>query len=145
MGPETPWEHIQAFRAAITWGEPFIVCIAAFHAMMLGATVFILKRDGSKGRLAWLIVISLMVMSSERLNRYGSHNWESFATQDYFDNNGLFVSLFFSAPLLILSFGILVVYLREASRLLVEVKKQELAYKKRMQAKDARKTGKKDD
>ena len=48
------------------------------------------------------------VYMAERLNSLLAHRWESFATQPYFDKQGIFISAVYSAPLLLLMFVILV-------------------------------------
>lgn len=48
------------------------------------------------------------VYLAERLNTVLSENWQSFATQNYFDTHGVFLSVLWSGPLLIISIVILV-------------------------------------
>jgi hypothetical protein len=74
-------------------------------------------------------IIFFTVRSAERLNDYGANEWERFATQNYFDSRGVFVSLMLSAPLLLVSACMLIAIVREASTLLIEVKKHELRAK----------------
>lgn len=98
---------------------------------MLMSTILIsmLGFGGTKTRIGFLVVIAICVRSAEIINQYGEKNWESFATQNYFDKRGIFVSMCFSAPLLIMSFSMLVAYLREATTLLVQVKKGKMKKK----------------
>ena len=49
-----------------------------------------------------------IVFLAERMNDWGSRNWQQFASQNYFDPNGVFMSLFVAAPLALLSFVLLV-------------------------------------
>lgn len=70
--------------------------------------------------------MGVVVRSAEWLNAYGAQHWDEFCTQNYFDSKGIFVGIFLSAPLLIDSFLMLVIFLREASKLLVQVKTMEL-------------------
>lgn len=76
-----------------------------------------------------MITIGILVRSAERLNTYAAHNWEQFATQNYFDSKGVFMAIFLCAPLLLDSFLMLIIFLREASQLLVQVKTMELKQK----------------
>jgi hypothetical protein len=48
------------------------------------------------------------VYLAERLNRVMGDNWRSFASQNYFDPHGLFLSVLWSGPLLIIATIILV-------------------------------------
>ncbi len=90
-------------------------------------------------RIVVLLIVGVLVRCSELLNAYAARNWEAFATQNYFDRAGIFTGLFFSGPLLLDSFMMLMLMLREASSLLIEVKQMEI--KKRQQAKKSKKDG----
>jgi len=129
--PESVRENINGFKAAIRWEEPFILALLAFHAITILFTIFVIKRGGMTSRMILLGIIAIIVRSAEYLNQWGNTNWESFATQDYFDTKGIFVSLMLSGPLLFLSFFMLIAFLREATTLLVQVKKFELKEKHR--------------
>ncbi|KAI6681191.1 hypothetical protein NL676_035072 [Syzygium grande] len=48
------------------------------------------------------------VYLAERLNKFLGDNWKSFATQNYFDPHGLFLSTLWSGPLLVVAIVILV-------------------------------------
>lgn len=48
------------------------------------------------------------VYTAERLNAVLAARWQSFATQPYFDKQGIFISAVYSAPLLLIMFVILV-------------------------------------
>jgi hypothetical protein len=90
--------------------------------------------------------IFIVVRSAEKLNDYGSENWERFASQNYFDGRGVFVSLMVSAPLLFISAAMLIAILREATTLLIDVKTHELKAKAKAQqgGKRGKKTKKQD-
>ena len=85
-------------------------------------------------RLALLSFMFGIVRSAEWLNKYGARTWEKYATQNYFDEKGIFVSLMLSAPILLMAFFMLISFLREASSLLVEVKRHEIQQKKKSAA-----------
>jgi TRAP-type uncharacterized transport system fused permease subunit len=121
---------MDAFRHAITWSEPFIICLVVFQVVIFGLTIFVGRRDGGLvPRVALMILIGGLVRSAEWINRWASEEWKSFCTQNYFDQKGIFVSIFLCAPLLIDSFIMLVLFLREAALLLVQVKRKELKNK----------------
>jgi hypothetical protein len=92
-----------------------------------------------------LVFLAGIVRSAEYLNKYGANNWEQFATQNYFDENGVFISIMLCAPLLLTALIMLISYLREAARLLVQVKRQELKekYKKNKKSNNGGKNKKK--
>lgn len=129
--PMSARESFDAFRSAITWSEPFILGLIAFHIIILLVTLFVTRRCGLRGRMGFLTLIAVVVRSAESLNGYGAKNWERFATQNYFDDRGIFISTMMSAPLLLVGLYMLVSYLREASYLLVEVKKYQIKEKQK--------------
>lgn len=111
---------------------------------MFGLTQYVGRQDmGLTPRLIMLIFIGIVVKSSEWINAWAAREWESFCTQNYFDERGVFISVFLCAPLLVDSFIMLILFLREASQLLVQVKKAELK-QKRKDAKAGERRAKKD-
>jgi hypothetical protein len=94
-----------------------------------------------------MVTIAVLVKSAEYLNRTAGEHWESFATQNYFDERGVFVAITFCSPLLLDSFLMLVMFLREAGQLLVQVKRAEIKKNrqptKEGEQKDGSKEGKK--
>jgi len=125
-GPQTPMEHIQAFSAAITWNEPFIQCLIAFHVLVVFFAIMISRRGGLYCRMVFMVFIGIIVRMAERLNNLGASRWRDFSTQNYFDKNGIFMGIMVCAPLLFVCFGILISMIREASNLLVDVKKMKM-------------------
>ena len=127
-------EHLQAFKSAVRWSEPFVVSLLAFQVVMFLLCVWIARPNrGTAVRIAFMVTIGIIVRSSEYLNRLGAERWESFATQDYFDKQGVFVLTFLSGPLLLDCIFLLMMFVREASQLLVQVKRNELERKKKKQ------------
>jgi transmembrane protein 18 len=132
VGPQTPMEHFQAFRSAITWSEKFILGLLSFQLVIFVLCLYVSRRNAAlTPRLCMLIVIGIIVRSSEYLNTWGADHWEEFATQDYFDRRGVFVGIMVSGPLLLDSLIMLFLFVSEAGSLLVQVKKQEMKHKKK--------------
>lgn len=149
-GPASTSDNFNAFRSAIAWNEPFIMGIVIFQIFLLITTVTVTRRCGMGSGMILLAFMGCTVRSAEYLNSYGSKNWEQFATQNYFDDRGIFISIMLSGPMIIMAFIMLISYVREASGLLVKVKRHELAHKKRSSnksqgkgAKDNKKNAKK--
>ena len=125
-------EHLQAFKSAVRWSEPFVVSLLVFQVVMFLLCVWIARPNrGTAPRIAFMVTIGIIVRSSEYLNRMGAQRWETFATQDYFDKQGVFVLTFLSGPLLLDCIFLLMMFVREASQLLVQVKRNELEIKKK--------------
>ena len=76
--------------------------LIAFQVFMFAATIWVSRKDrGIAPRLVVMFTIAGIVRTSERLNMYGSRNWESFATQNYFDKRGIFSMVLICTPLLL--------------------------------------------
>lgn len=82
------------------WTEPLLVGILAFH-IVIALTVIATRRRHNL-QIALFVAICATVYCAEYINTYCRNNWQSLATQNYFDTNGIFVSTVFSAPLLLL-------------------------------------------
>jgi transmembrane protein 18 len=130
-------DHFHAFRSAITWNEPIILGLLVFQVVMFGLCMYVSRRDRSLApRVVMLVLIGVLVRSAEYLNHWASQNWETFATQDYFDKRGVFVAIMVSGPLLLDSFVMLFFFVSEAGSLLVQVKKEEIKRKKKKEKND---------
>lgn len=133
-------EHFDAFRAAINWTEPFILYLMAFHIIVFVLCMWASRPSRSLvPRVGIMISVGILVRSAERLNTYAAQNWEDFSTQNYFDSKGVFMGIFLCGPLLVDSFLMLVIYLREASQLLVQVKTEELKRKQKAKKQESKK------
>ena len=142
--PKGPIEHFQAFRHAISWSEPFVLSLVAFHVVMFFLCVWVSRKSrGLTPRIGVMVFIAVLVRMAERLNGIAARHWQSFATQNYFDQKGIFVSIMLCTPLLFDSLVMLLIYLREASQLLVQVKTHQIK-KQRKQAKEAQQPSEKE-
>ena len=134
-------DQFHAFRHAITWSEPFILCLVVFHVFMFGVSIWVtFPNRGMVPRLAVMLCIAGVVRGSEWINRYGDEHWSSFATQNYFDRQGFFMLTMVCGPLLLDSIIMLVLLLREAGQLLVAVKKEEFRRKRKAESAAAKKS-----
>lgn len=132
VGPQTPYEHFQAFRSAITWREPFVLSLLAFQVAMFCVCMFVSRKNASlASRLVVMCVIGAVVRGSEYINRFGAMHWQEFATQNYFDERGVFISIMLCAPLLLDSFIMLSMFVKEAGQLLIQVKRTEIQRKQK--------------
>ncbi|CAB9526906.1 Transmembrane protein 18 [Seminavis robusta] len=139
--PEGFLDHVNAFRSAITWSEPFIIGIVSFQIIMFIACILVSRPSVGLGpRLSVMVFIGALVRSVEYLNQIAGQHWKEFATQNYFDHRGVFVSFMVSGPLLFYCLIMLIMFVRESSQLLVQVKTNELK-KKRKQQQSAKKKG----
>ncbi|KAL7576734.1 hypothetical protein ACA910_005652 [Epithemia clementina (nom. ined.)] len=132
-GPQTTWEHLDAFRHAIRWTEPFILGIIVFQIVIFACTLYVSRPNVRLvPRIVLMVLMAGLVRFAETINDYSGRHWQEFSiTQNYFDRRGIFISIFLCAPLLIDSFLMLVCFLREASLLLIQVKTAELKQKRK--------------
>lgn len=106
--PSDAYQGWAAFSSAINWKETWIISLLTFHVLLLLVIVFTRKRLGVQSCIFFLI--SILVRLAERINSYCAINWRRFASQDYFDKNGVFAGVLFSAPLLCMCLMMLVRY-----------------------------------
>lgn len=74
-----------------------------------------------------------IIYNADKLNRIAAQYWKAFSRQNYFQENGVFISAVVSAPLLLTMFIILLNYVLQSIDSLVEMKRRELLYKARQQ------------
>lgn len=100
--PKTAQDSWAAFTSAINWNEQWIQGLLVFHVVML--TAAIVGRKNLNFQCFLFLIICICVFMSEYINSYGAANWQSFATQNYFDAHGIFIGIMFSGPLLFVGF-----------------------------------------
>lgn len=87
---------------AVDWTEPLIVGLIVFQAALLLTVVTTRKRLGLQA-VIFVLIVSLLAFA-ERLNSWAHNNWRLFASQQYFDQRGVFVGIFLAGPLLFTGF-----------------------------------------
>lgn len=115
------WNVISTFVKSVDWTEKWIWCLfgvlAIWCIMILvyrfGLIHWVIARDNFNFQLAAFIIDSCIVFGGRTLNRLGgcfctgivtsSRYWQSFASKNYFDEDGMFFSFMVSFPLLILT------------------------------------------
>lgn len=139
VGPQGFWENVQAFCAAITWTEPFVIGLVMFQVIMFALTIYVTRPSvDTVPRLVLLLVIGTVVRTAEYSNDYAAQHWQEWGiTQNYFDSRGLFMAVLLSAPLLMDSLIMLVCFLREAKNLLIQAKTLQILQQRRSKKKDS--------
>ena len=93
-----------------------------------------------------MVFVGIIVRLAEILNGIGARRWKEFAiTQNYFDKNGIFMGIMVCAPLLLVCLFMLISMIREASNLLVDVKKMKIDAQLKQKQKKEEKQRKKDE
>ena len=78
--------------------EDEVVCLACLHREQ----IVVATRRMFKAQVALLLVLCGSVRMAEAINTELGSRWRSFATQNYFDPRGVFMSVMFSAPVTII-------------------------------------------
>eukprot|EP00277_Geminigera_cryophila_P042963 CAMPEP_0173081578 /NCGR_PEP_ID=MMETSP1102-20130122/17368_1 /TAXON_ID=49646 /ORGANISM="Geminigera sp., Strain Caron Lab Isolate" /LENGTH=238 /DNA_ID=CAMNT_0013956209 /DNA_START=18 /DNA_END=735 /DNA_ORIENTATION=- len=127
-GPRSQWSlftnNVKGFMQAIEWTEPWLIGVACLHLLLLIAALT--TRNNTNVQMTLFVVIMGSVYLAERLNVLAAANWKSFATQNYFDTHGVFMSTLWSTPLLLIGVVMLFQSLYTSSSLLIQVKRRQL-------------------
>lgn len=124
------YENFIGFFHAIDWKEPWLIGLISFHAMLLLITI--ISRKNVNFQLCLSIMAFSGVFLAERINHFLEENWKSFAGQNYFDPHGLFISVLWSGPLLLISMLIVVNTLSTLVKLIIQWKRAELRHRARL-------------
>ncbi|XP_046858422.1 transmembrane protein 18-like [Xenia sp. Carnegie-2017] len=107
-------DGVLEYLKAIDWTEKWLIFLMILHILVF--MIIILNRNRTN-ILAFVFVFLLMcVYFSEKLNQFAAKNWRLFASEQYFDSPGLFMSVIFSTPILFNSLVIIVIWLWESSK-----------------------------
>mmetsp|Transcript_37883 Transcript_37883/g.81620 ORF Transcript_37883/g.81620 Transcript_37883/m.81620 type:complete len:169 (-) Transcript_37883:18-524(-) len=123
-----------AFAAAVDWREPWLASLLALHASLLLLVIF--TRRHTTAQACLFVALGACIYCAKYANAWCAANWQQFASQPYFDEQGLFISVVLSAPFLIINIIILINHLIVLSGLIVRAKRAELKYKARSKKKE---------
>ncbi|CAI9754326.1 unnamed protein product [Fraxinus pennsylvanica] len=129
-GLNPAYENLMGFFHAIDWKEPWLICLLSFHVALLLLTL--VSRKNINFQMCLFLLALGGVYLAERLNSFLAGNWKSFAGQNYFDPRGLFLSVLWSGPLLVIAIIILVNTLFSLCHLIVRWKRAELRHRTRL-------------
>ncbi|WVZ98677.1 hypothetical protein U9M48_044083 [Paspalum notatum var. saurae] len=128
MGPAA--DNLRAFVRAIDWTEPWLMCLMAFHVVLLLTAVGF--RRNANLQLFLLFLAYSGVYLAEKMNKYLEEHWKSFASRNYFDRSGVFISVVWSGPLIFISVVSVVCSLIALCQLMVKWKRAELRHRARL-------------
>ncbi|KAJ7969714.1 Transmembrane protein 18 [Quillaja saponaria] len=129
-GMRPAYENFIGFFHAIDWKEPWLMGLLAFHILLL--LTAILSRKNTNFQMCLFFLALAGVYLAERLNSFLGENWKGFSSQNYFDPNGLFLSVLWSGPLLVIAIIILINTLFSLCYTIVRWKKAELKHRARV-------------
>uniref|UniRef100_A0A5B7BUG7 Transmembrane protein 18 n=1 Tax=Davidia involucrata TaxID=16924 RepID=A0A5B7BUG7_DAVIN len=129
-GLRPAYENFIGFFHAIDWKEPWLICLLLSYVVLLLITF--ISRKNTNFQMCLFLLALAGVYLAERLNKFLGGNWKSFAGQNYFDPHGLFLSVLWSGPLLVIAIIILVNTLFSLCQLIIRWKKAELRHRARL-------------
>jgi hypothetical protein len=88
-----------SFIWSIDWRDPWLIGLFTFHITIFIMAIF--TRNYGNFQALLFFCLLLLVYFSESINKLASNNWKIFSRQQYFDSNGLFISVVFSMPILL--------------------------------------------
>lgn len=89
------------FVDSVHWKEPFIFSLITMHTAIFALTY--VTRKYNNVQFGILTLLTAVSIGAERLNQLGQNYWPLFATQDYFDQSGLFMLVFVCGPFVIIA------------------------------------------
>ena len=125
-------KEYSAFTAAVDWEDTWITGLLAFHGTLW--VVLILSwfvGVGPNFKIGFFTLIAALCGSGSFLNSAAADNWEAFSGQNYFDERGVFMSVMWSVPLLVLLFVVLMTILIDLCKMMVAVKVSQIKAKAR--------------
>lgn len=100
--------------------------LSSFSLFKLMWVYWNLKLGSYKNISSSILPSVLMVYFSEFFNEIAARNWYKFSKHQYFDSNGLFISVIFSCPILVNCLLMLARFLNQSFQLLAKVKTVQL-------------------
>ncbi|GCC22683.1 transmembrane protein 18 [Chiloscyllium punctatum] len=105
---------------SVQWSEPWLIGLLAFHAFCFLLTLTTVKFY--RFQIAHFLFMIVLVFCAEYINEMAALNWRLFSMYQYFDSNGMFISLVFSTPLLLNTMIIVIVWVYRTLATMTELK-----------------------
>ncbi|XP_025072941.1 transmembrane protein 18 isoform X2 [Pogonomyrmex barbatus] len=124
----------------IDWRDPWLVALLTFHIVV--TMTALMTRNHANFQIILFLVLLLLVYFSESINEVAATNWMRFSKQQYFDSQGLFISVVFSVPILINCMIMVASWLYQSSQLMTSLKRAQLREQARHRQSDEAVNGK---
>jgi hypothetical protein len=126
--PYDQFQSVLLFMNTIEWSEPWIIGLVSFHVVV--TTLNVLTRKSATVQALLFFLMLILVFVSENLNAVAAEHWKLFSKHQYFDSDGMFISIVFSLPLLFNSMLVVVNWLLISSELMTNLRKFQLQQKR---------------
>uniref|UniRef100_A0A023GAA8 Transmembrane protein 18 n=2 Tax=Amblyomma TaxID=6942 RepID=A0A023GAA8_AMBTT len=123
--------NIGSILVQVDWTEPWLMGLITFHIVTLSLTL--LTRDRGNIQAGLFVTALLLVYFSEALNELAAQHWQAFSSHQYFDSQGMFISLVFSAPLLLNCIIMVGQWMWTSGTLMIRIKQAQLRQEIRRQ------------
>ncbi|XP_043197196.1 transmembrane protein 18-like [Amphibalanus amphitrite] len=87
------------FLSEVDWSEPWIMGLISWHILMF--LVALIARRKLHVQCGLFLTLLSLVYFSEDINTLAATHWRAFSKQQYFDSEGMFISIMFSMPILL--------------------------------------------
>ncbi|KAK3861707.1 hypothetical protein Pcinc_032357 [Petrolisthes cinctipes] len=119
-----------SFLQTIDWSEGWLMCLVVFHVALTAVTLLTRNHHTTQAVLFFLLLLT--VRCSQSINQYAAENWKRFSRQQYFDSQGMFISVVFSMPVLFNCLMMVINWLWLSSSMMVTWKRAELEARMRL-------------
>ncbi|XP_053981400.1 uncharacterized protein LOC128877833 [Hylaeus volcanicus] len=117
-------DGILPFLQSIEWRDPWLALLLTFHIAV--TMTALMTRNHANFQIMLFLALLLLVYFSESINEVAASNWMLFSRQQYFDSNGLFISIVFSVPILVNCMIMIASWLYQSSQLMTSLKRAQL-------------------
>jgi len=125
------WGYVKS----IDWYDPWLICLILGHITLLATAI--LTRNHNTFQTVLFFLLLVVVYFSENINEIAAANWQKFSKQQYFDVNGLFISTFFSIPVLLICMLMIGNWLYSSTQIMAKVKTAQLRQRLRQQERES--------
>ncbi|XP_053594097.1 transmembrane protein 18 [Microplitis demolitor] len=117
-------DGVWPFLQSIEWKDPWLAILLAFHIAV--TMTALMTRNHANFQIILFLILLLLVYFSESINEVAASKWMLFSKQQYFDSNGLFISIVFSVPILLNCMIMVASWLYQSSQLTTNLKRAQL-------------------